>query len=169
MRRNWISRSSCFIELTCALGIVLAATPISSMGAEAREPGGHITIGRDMPQHNAFRAGDKGQATNIATAREDLVISGTKATQGVPQSLSDAMLSDVGGEQGDNNSSLKSINHNLGAAGSARSLSSMRGPGAGSASQIGSSIAQATSRVGTAINHSMSPLGNLMSAMPVAK
>lgn len=169
MRRNWISTSSCFIGLTCTLGIVLATTPIRSMCEEPREPAGYITIGRDVPQHNAFRAGDKGQPTNITTGREDLVISGTKAIGGVTQSLSDAMLGDVGGGRLADKDTIKSINRNSLAIGNADSMSSMVGPIGGSTSQIGSSIVQATSSVGASINHSMSPIGNMMSALPGVK
>lgn len=168
MRRDWIGTWSFFIDLTCALGIALAVIPVRSMGQEYKKPAGHITIGRDIPQHDAFRVGDKGQPTKIATAREDLVLSGARTVQEQPQSLSDAMLNEVGGARPANISISRSIDRTLGGAGSADAMLAVRGLSNGIALPIESNLLQA-SGVGATISRGLSPLGTIMSAMPGAK
>lgn len=65
--------------------------------AFAAEPVGHITIARDVPVHDAFRAGDVGQRTDVPTAREDIVIANTRTIADIPQSLPDSTLGNVAG------------------------------------------------------------------------
>lgn len=174
MRRDWIGTSPCFIGFSCALGIVLTGIPILSSAQESNEAGGHITIRRNAPQHDAFRVGDKGQPTYIATSREDEVISAVTATHGVPQSMSDAMLKDIG-VAGRPAGGSKPIDQSTGAVGAVASSGLLK-PTGGSASPFGSNVLQmpnagaaAGAGVVTAIGNSMSALGSLMSAMPGAK
>ena len=175
MGRDWIATSSCFIRFGCALGIVLAGIPVQSTAQESNEAGGHITIRRSVPQHDAFRVGERGDPTNIATAREDLVVSAVTATHGVPQSMSDAMLNDMG-VAGRPTSGSRPSDQSAGAVGAVASAGLLK-PTGGSAPQSGSNLLQMPSAgasmggagLGATIGHSMSALGSVMSAMPGAK
>jgi hypothetical protein len=81
--------------------VLIASVAVSGFAmrdADAVEPvapAGHITIARDVPAHNAFRAGDIGQPTNVATAREDVVAASTRLHSQAPQPLPDSTLEDV--------------------------------------------------------------------------
>ena len=80
-----------------AIAGAISAGSLVPIRAFAVEPIGHITIARDVPVHDAFRAGDVGQPTDIPTAREDIVIANTRTIAGVPQSLPDSALGNVAG------------------------------------------------------------------------
>jgi hypothetical protein len=80
-----------------AIASAISAGSLVPIRAFAVEPMGHITIARDVPVHDAFRAGDVGQPTDIPTARGDIVIANTRTIAGIPQSLPDSALGNVAG------------------------------------------------------------------------
>jgi hypothetical protein len=140
-------------------------------GGELAPPSGHITIMRTVPAHNAFRAGDIGEPTNIATAREDLVVGSTRTVGPAVESLSDAALSNVGGKtSGPGNAGATADRLPGGVAGGAglalQGMGSTLGVGgAGAMQTIGGSVAG----IGNTISHSLAPLNAVMSAIPGAK
>lgn len=126
-----------------------------------------MVIYRDVPQHDAFRTGDKGQATAIATARPDLVTGSAKQTSAAPEGLSDAMLRMVGGTGGVATGNSLDGQSTAGAAIASGTLGGMSG-NAGAALSTGSAMAPA-SAIGSAISHGMAPLGAALQALPGMK
>lgn len=123
-----------------------------------------MVIYRDVPQHDAFRTGDKGQATAIATARPDLVTSSAKQTSAAPEGLSDAMLRMVGGAETGNSLEGQST----GSAGIGRTGMIGMPANAGTTVPTGAAMAPAAA-IGSAISHGMAPLGAALQAMPGMK
>jgi len=92
-----IARLCSQLYIRLAIAGAISTASLLSIHAFAVEPVGHITIARDVPVHDAFRAGDVGQPTDIPTAREDIVIANTGTVAGIPQSLPDSTLGNVAG------------------------------------------------------------------------
>jgi hypothetical protein len=130
--------------------------------ADESAPGGYITIMRTVPAHSAFRPGDLGQPTTVATAREDLIIGGTRTLQPLVESVSDTALSGVGGQI--------SSHAQVGSAAATRTLgtsihTSSATVGPGSMQTIGGGVGH----IGSAISSAMAPLGSVLSAMQGVK
>lgn len=139
----------------------LLAALAAGAGASAApmEPAnGYITVMRTVPAHDAFRPGDIGEPTNIATSRADLVVSATGALAPAVASVSDHILGQIGGQV----SAGETAPRGAGAAGTLpREVSAVplggAGAGAGAASTGGAS------GVGGAITRAMAPLGGALS------
>jgi hypothetical protein len=132
--------------------------------ADPAAPTGYITVARDVPQHNAFRAGDLGHPTNVATAREDVVVAGTRLRQPTLQALPDSALDDVGIQT---------------AAKAPAGLVAVVGSGAGSAMRsMGATMGRSASPIGSAMASTIpggagmriaGSLGSVLPAMPGVK
>lgn len=72
-----------------------AATAVHSA-----EPAGTITIARDVPARSAFRPGALGTPTNVATAREDVIVASTHTVGTLPNALTDAALGTIASAKG---------------------------------------------------------------------
>lgn len=125
-----------------------------------------MVIYRDVPQHDAFRAGDKGQATAIATARPDLVTRSVKQISAAPEGMSDAMLGMVGGQAGGGGNGL--AGQATGSAGIGRGAMVAMPGNAGASFSAGSAMAP-TATIGSSISHSMAPLGAALQSLPGMK
>jgi hypothetical protein len=152
------------IMMVSAFAFAFAMSETSA--AEPVMPAGYITIARDVPAHNAFRAGDIGQPTNVATAREDVVVASTRLGNQVPQPLADSALDRVGSLPSDSAQFNPGSNNTVANPGSA-----MRGIGAilgRTTSSIESGVVQAMPGGAStrALNPALSPIGNTLSAMP---
>jgi hypothetical protein len=160
-------------QLVKAVFTVIAISAFGMPGASAAEPvapAGYITIARDVPAHNAFRAGDIGQSTSVATAREDVVVASTRLHSQVPQPLPDSALDSVGSLPSDSVRLHPGSNGSVAAA-IVNAGSTMRGIGAvmgRATSSIESSVMQAMpSGAGArAMSPAPSIFGNTLSAMP---
>jgi hypothetical protein len=93
---------------TMVLGMSIM-TILDTNATEPAAPAGYVTISRDVPTHNAFRAGDLGRPTNVATAREDIVVASTRLQSHAPQSLPDSALDSVGPQVPNGASSIQRI------------------------------------------------------------
>jgi hypothetical protein len=147
-----------WLSITAAVGCMQPAL------ADEVAPGGYITIVRTVPAHNAFRPGDPGQATTVATAREDLIVGGTRALQPLVESVSDAALSGVGGQIA-GPSQVGSVATTRGVGGSIHSSSATIGPGVMQTMGGGGGVRH----IGSTISNAMAPLGSALSAMQGAK
>ncbi len=132
--------------------------------ADESAPGGYITIMRTVPAHSAFRPGDLGQATSVATAREDLIIGGTKTLQPLVESVSDTALSGVGG-QISGHAQIGSTAATRGLGSSIHTSSATVGPGLMQTMGGGGGVGH----IGSSISSAMAPLGSVLSAMQGVK
>lgn len=64
-------------------GCSLAALVLFGLLTDSRadEPAGTITVSREVPPRDAFRAGQPGTAHKVATAREDVVIANARTLE----------------------------------------------------------------------------------------
>ncbi len=156
-----------FLNAPLAVRLSIAAA-VGSAGyilpawADESAPSGYITIMRTVPAHSAFRPGDLGQATNVTTAREDLIISGTKTLQPLVESVSDTALSGVGGRIS-GHAQVGSVAATRGVGSNIHTSSATVGPG--SMQTIGGGVG----RIGSTISSAIAPLGNVLSAMQGVK
>lgn len=155
-------------------GVLLPSLISVASGEELAPSSGHITVMRTVPAHNAFRAGDIGEPTNIATAREDLVLRSTRSVGPAVESLSDTALSNVGGKtSGLGNAGAAVDRMPSGIAGGAgpalQGMGNTLGIGAVGGAGTMQGIAGSVAGIGNAISHSLAPLNGVMSAMPGAK
>lgn len=147
-----------------AFSILAIASPLLATAGAAPE----IVISRDMPQHDAFRPGDKGQASTVATARPDLVLANTKQTEGVPQTMSDAMLGTVGSMPGHSLAERAGANQTSRGSGS-NQMNFINAPASsGVITSIESGMLPAAG-IGAMVNRSMAPLGSALQAIPGMK
>lgn len=150
------------MALAIQLSIAAAVACMQPASADESVPAGYITVMRTVPPHNAFRPGDIGQATTVATAREDLIISGTRALQPLVESVSDAALSHVGG-QISGPAQVGSVAATRSVGGSIHTSSATVGPG------VMQTMGGGGGHIGSTISNAMAPLGSALSAMQGAK
>lgn len=152
------------IPLVIRLSIAAAVGCMQPASADEVVPAGYITVMRTIPPHNAFRPGDLGQATTVATAREDLIVGGTRALQPVVESVSDAALSGVGGQiAGPAQAGSAAATHGVG--GSIHTSSATVGPGVMQTMGGGGGVGH----IGSTISNAMAPLSSALSSMQGAK
>jgi hypothetical protein len=144
-----------------AIVFVLLCASLAPAAAHAAEPGGHITVARDVPVHGAFQAGDIGQPTNIATAREDIVLGNTNTIARNPRPMSDAALGKVAAQVAGRPEAAKQPGGTLATFGMPAS-----GLAFGQGLISGTRPAQA---IGAVISGSTSPIGAAVSGLVVLK
>lgn len=150
--------------LVVKLSIAAVAACLQPASADESGPGGYITIMRTVPAHNAFRPGDLGKATTVATAREDLIIGGTRTLQPLLESVSDTALSGVGGRISDHAQTGSAV-ATRGLGSNIHTSSTTVGPGVAQTMGGGGGVRH----IGSAISGAMAPLGNVLSAMQGVK
>lgn len=132
-------------------------------------PTGVLVISRDVPQHGAFRGSDRGVPTVIATAREDLVLSGVGLLTGKQTALSDAALSGISGDRASTNILPKLIGEKIAGDHIGAALSGMSAvPGDGA--RANESVGGTAANFGAALSKNLTPIGSaIMSAFPGGK
>jgi hypothetical protein len=145
-----------------AIVYVLLCASLNPTAAHAAEPGGYITVARDVPVHGAFQAGDIGQPTNIATAREDIVLTNTNAIARSLLPMSDAALGNVAAQTASHPDTARQMGGSMVTFGMPASSSAF-GQGL---IPSGSRPAQA---IGAVISGSTSPIGAAVSGLAVLK
>jgi hypothetical protein len=146
------------LAIVCA---ILGAS-IDPAAAHAAEPGGHITVARDVPAHGAFQRGDAGQPADIATAREDIVLTNTNTIARTPRPMSDAALGNVAAQTGSRSELAKQMGGSIATFGMPASGSSF-GQG------LMTSPTHPAQAIGTAVSGSTSSIGAAMSGLAVLK
>lgn len=134
------------------IGAVLLSQAFFPLRAHADDSGGHITVLRTIPAHDAFRIGDIGTPTDVSTA---------------PETLSDTVMGNVNG-QGQPANGVTAANSAM-----TGSLASTLG---NNTSTIDNTVTQvlvgaggASGGVAGAIMRGMAPLGSMANIMPGAK
>ena len=149
--------------------LVLLILPLAAHSGEVSDrPTGVLVVSRDVPQHGAFRGGDAGVPTVIATAREDLVLSGVGLLTAKQTALSDAALSGISGEQAVTDTVPK-LGEKVTAGQIGTGLPGMSAL-SGNGARANESVNGAAANVGSALSKSLTPVGSMiMSSFPGGK
>jgi len=158
-----------FTEWGVGIIFVLAILLLQSLTDVRASPTGHITVSRDIPEHDISRVAERGKESNVATAREDIIVDSLRRTKTInkaPQTMSDNMLSNV---RSQNNNSYKS----LGAIDTATNLiagdSGLTQQGGATSTNDGAKQVVGGNGVGGAVNRGLLPVKNLISILPLGK